>query len=264
MYYDAYNRQEIVRDFASRDYLTPAEFAALGEVWPLVRGDVLDVGVGGGRTTGYLHGVARSYRAIDISQGMADACRALHPDAEVDVGDARTLDGHPAGAYDLVLFSFNGIDYIEHGERRQVLDAALRVLRPGGAFVYSSHNLGVLDGRLPPLDPVRLVPTADPVRLLARSARGIAAALRRRANRRRLRDRQYLAGDHALVNDCSYDHSLLTVYVDPVAERAALAAAGFAAVTTIDARGRRDPERHADPWVYYVARKPAGAVGSGG
>ncbi|MEN1927878.1 class I SAM-dependent methyltransferase [Luteimonas sp. MJ250] len=257
MYYDAYSRQEIVDDFASRDYLTPAEFAALGEVWPLVRGDVLDVGVGGGRTTGYLQGVARTYRALDISENMAAACRALYPDADVSVGDARSLAAYPDGSFDLVLFSFNGIDYIDHTDRKQVLAAAYRVLRPGGAFVYSSHNLAVLEGRLPPVAPARIVPTIDPLRMLVRSVRTLATGLRRRRNRRRLQDRQYLAGDHAVVNDEGYDHSLLTVYVDPAAECEALSAAGFVDTVTIDARGRRDPARHLDPWVYYVTRKAA-------
>ena len=257
MSYDAYSRQDIVEDFASRDYLMPAEFVALGEVWQQVRGDILDVGVGAGRTTGYLRGISASYRALDISPNMAEACRVRHPGVDVEVGDALTLAGHADASYDLVLFSFNGIDYVEHAERRQVLAAAFRVLRPGGAFVYSSHNVRVLGGRLPPVEPVRLAPTADPVRLLVRSVRSLATAVRRHRNRRRLDDRQYLADGHALVNDQAYDHALLTVYVCPDRERATLVDAGFAQAVTVDARGRIDPERHDDPWVHFVARKPA-------
>ncbi|GHD65370.1 hypothetical protein GCM10007164_02640 [Luteimonas padinae] len=256
MYYHAYSRQDIVQDFARRDYLTPAEVAALGAVWQQVQGDVLDLGVGGGRTTGYLRGVARSYRGLDISEEMAAACRAQHPTADILVGDARTLDGHPDDAYDLVLFSFNGIDYIAHADRALVLASAMRVLRPGGAFVYSSHNLRVLDGRLPPVQPVRLVPTPDPLRLAVRSVRALGAMLRRRRNRGRLGGQQYLRDDHALVNDESYDHAQLTVYVDPASEAQALAAAGFGDIRTVDARGRLDPLRHDDPWVYFIARKP--------
>lgn len=256
----AYDRSDIVADFASRDSLMPAEFVALGEVWPQVRGDVLDVGVGAGRTTGYLRGIARSYRAQDISERMAEACRARHPGVDVGVGDARTLDGHADAAYDLVLFSFNGIDYVEHAERRQVLAAAFRVLRPGGAFVYSSHNVGVLGGRLPPVKPVRVAPSPNPLRMALRGARSIATALRRHRNRRRLGHRQYLADGHALVNDEAYDHALLTVYVCPARERAELAAAGFGHTMTVDAAGRLDPGEHPDPWVYFVARKPLEAA----
>lgn len=257
MYFDAYSRQDIVQDFATRDYLTPAEFAALGRVWPCVTGDVLDLGVGGGRTTGYLRGVARSYHAMDISEEMARVFRQRHPGAEVSVGDARTLAGVPDAGYDLVLFSFNGIDYIAHDERRRVLASVLRVLRPGGAFVYSSHNLGVLQGKLPPVTPARSLPTRDPLRMLVRGLRSLAANARRRSNRRRLDSQQYIAHDHAVVNDEGYDHSMLTVYVDPTEELAALARAGFERMSTIDAHGRAHQGPHADPWVYYVAYRPA-------
>src|SRR5690606_25441058 len=141
----------VIRDFASRSSIMPAEIASLGEVWPLVRGDVLDVGVGAGRTTRYLHPVARSYRAIDISEGMVEACRARFPRVDIGVGDARTLDGTGDASCDLVLFSFTGIDYIDHSERPRVYQAVLRVLRPGGAFVHSSHNLRILGGAFPPV-----------------------------------------------------------------------------------------------------------------
>lgn len=253
----AYGQPDIVGDFASRRALTPAEVAALGEVWPKVRGHVLDIGAGGGRTTEYLLGAAGSYTALDISPAMVDACRRRFPGAVVEVGDARTLTGHPDAAFDLVLFSFNGIDYVDHGERSQVLAAVHRVLRPGGAFVYSSHNLAVLHGELPGVAMPALAWTANPARLAVRSLRCWQSRRRRRRNRARLDDRQHFAEGYAVVNDEAYDHALLTVYVDPAHERSALEAAGFSGVATIDARGRRDPERLDDPWVYYIAYKAA-------
>ena len=254
---DAYRTAAVVRDFASRSALTPSEVAALGEVWPLVRGDVLDVGVGAGRTTGYLLGVARSYRALDISDAMIAACRQRFPDIDTGIGDARTLEGHEDGSYDLVLFSFNGIDYVELHERDSVLSAFMRVLRPGGALVYSSHNLRVLGGRLPPVSRPRVVPTPNPLRLAVRIGRALVSSARRTRNRRRLADRQVMGESFAVVNDEAYEHSLLTVYVDPDHERASLDAAGFTDVTAIDLLGRRNPDAFDDPWIYYVARKPA-------
>lgn len=261
---DAYRTRAVVRDFATRSALTPAEVASLGEVWPSVRGDVLDVGVGGGRTTDYLLGVAKSYRAIDISDPMIEACRNRFPGIDIDSGDARTLEGHGDGSYDLVLFSFNGIDYVEFEERGAVLASALRVLRPGGAFVYSSHNLRVLGGRLPPLSRPRIVPTANPVRLVVRTGRALVSHSRRTRNRRRFADQQVLGDVYAMVNDEAYEHSLLTVYVDPDHERAALREAGFTDIMAIDFQGRHDPDTFADPWIYYVARKPATDVASVG
>ena len=39
-----------------------------------------------------------------------------------------------------------GRDYVTPDERGRVLAEMRRVLRPGGAFVYSSHNLASLPG----------------------------------------------------------------------------------------------------------------------
>jgi SAM-dependent methyltransferase len=253
---EAYMQPRVVEDFASRSELTPAEVASLGEAWPLVRGDVLDVGVGAGRTTGYLHALARSYRALDISSAMVDACKARHPGVDVRLGDARTLEGIEDASCDLVLFSFNGIDYIGYEERRRVYRAVARVLRPGGAFVYSSHNMHVLGGEFPPVALPRVKATANPLRLVVRMARAMAARRRRMGNRERLAAGQVMSQGYAVVNDEAYDHSLLTVYVDPAHELEALAAAGFVDAVTISAKGQRNRDVLDDPWIYYVAYKP--------
>jgi SAM-dependent methyltransferase len=253
---EAYMQPRVVEDFATRSALTPAEVAALGEAWPLARGDVLDVGVGAGRTTGYLHALARSYRAVDISSAMVAACKARHPGVDVRLGDARTLDGIDDASCDLVLFSFNGIDYIGYEERGQVYRAVERVLRPGGAFVYSSHNLRILGGEFPPVSLPVVKVTPNPLRLAVRMARAMAARKRRVANRSRLAGEQVMSPRHAVVNDEAYDHSLLTVYVDPAHELDALAAAGFVDAVTIAANGQRNLDVLDDPWIYYVAYKP--------
>ena len=46
----------------------------------------------------------------------------------------------PAHSFGLVLFSYNGIDSIDLGGRKQVLQEVYRVLRPGGCFVFSCLN----------------------------------------------------------------------------------------------------------------------------
>jgi SAM-dependent methyltransferase len=101
---------------------------------------ILDIGVGAGRTIPILRAISEDYRAIDFSEPMVQMARRLHPGVEVDRGDARDLSRFPTGSLDLVVFSCAGIDHVNHEERQDVLREVHRVLGPGGAFVFSTHN----------------------------------------------------------------------------------------------------------------------------
>jgi SAM-dependent methyltransferase len=253
----AYALPHVVRDFAGRDALYPAELAALAEVWPSARGDVLDVGVGGGRTTRYLCGAARTYRAIDYQPEMVAACRRRFPGVAVDVGDARELNAHDDASYDLFFFSFNGIDYISHDDRPRVFAEAFRLLRPGGAFVYSSHNLRPLRGALPGAVWPHLDFSLNPAVLAVRAARAGASAARILRNRQRFASQQHMGDGWAAVNDEAYEHAMLTVYVDPAREPEHLAAAGFTSdVMFLGMDGRIAEPTLDDAWVHFITRKP--------
>jgi SAM-dependent methyltransferase len=43
--------------------------------------------------------------------------------------------------FDIVVFSYNGIDYVPHDDRLRVLSEIRRVLRHGGTFAFSTHNI---------------------------------------------------------------------------------------------------------------------------
>ncbi|RZS86963.1 methyltransferase family protein [Motilibacter rhizosphaerae] len=129
------------------------ETAALEAVEEASRGDVLDIGVGAGRTTALLAPSARHYQGIDSSPGMLARASARFPGVELRVGDARSLDGVASGSQDLVVFSYNGIDCVAHEDRARVLAEVRRVLRPGGRFVLSTLNLdGPEYARVPRLE----------------------------------------------------------------------------------------------------------------
>ncbi len=248
----------VVQSYARRDYLLPAELAALGEVWPSARGDVLDLGVGAGRTTRFLMGAARSYRAVDFNPEMVAVCRRRFPGVQFDIGDARAHRCHDSEAFDLVFFSYNGIDYMNPGERPRVFAEALRLLRPGGAFVYSSHNLAALGTELSRLELPELALTANALTLAARVGRAGVSLARSLANRARLVGHQRRGDGWAIVNDDAHDYALLTVYVDPLRELELLADAGFGSgVTMLGLDGRVAENDLRDIWVHFVARKPA-------
>ena len=106
---------------------------------------MLDIGVGGGRTTQYFSEVVAEYIGIDYSTEMIEACQKRFSDASdtklFQVCDARDMSKFKDNSFDFILFSFNGIDYISHAERSQVFKEIQRIGKPGGYFCFSSHNL---------------------------------------------------------------------------------------------------------------------------
>jgi SAM-dependent methyltransferase len=141
----AFNSTAAVRTYAAQDQLFPPEEAVFRKYASfLAESRVLDIGVGGGRTTRHLLSRCRSYRAIDYAPAMIKACRAMFASCgpEVfEVADARDLFHERAGSYDFVLFSYNGLDYVNHDDRLQVLREIHRVLQPNGLFFFSTHSL---------------------------------------------------------------------------------------------------------------------------
>src|SRR4029078_8255465 len=98
--------------------------------------DVLDLGVGTGRTTRLLAPLAARYVAVDWSPPMVAYVRAHFPDIEIHRADVRDLGRFAAASFDFVLASCNLIDAVSHPDRRRVLDEVRRVLRPRGRFMF--------------------------------------------------------------------------------------------------------------------------------
>jgi SAM-dependent methyltransferase len=113
----------------------------------------LDLGVGTGRTIPLLEPIASDYRAIDYLASMVEACRARHPHARVELGDARSLSAIPSKHFGLICFSFNGIDAISHEDRPRAFDEMRRVVRDDGAVMFSTLNISGPEFRQRPWAP---------------------------------------------------------------------------------------------------------------
>ncbi|CAM3665003.1 class I SAM-dependent methyltransferase [Nocardioides zeicaulis] len=240
-----YRRAGIVEEYAAHDELHEGEVRVLERVGDLSGVRLLDIGVGAGRTTGHLAPRVASYAGIDYSPELVGACRARHPGVDVSVGDARDLSRFGDASFDLVLFSFNGIDYVSDEGRRRVLAEVRRVLVPGGTFVFSSHNRDyALLGKLP-------WQTGRPGRAMLKQS---AHALLHTRRRRRMRRREVVGPDHVLVNDNAHDWSLLTYYVSPPDQVAQLRDAGFTVVECFDQWGEPGERDERSVWRHYLAR----------
>lgn len=137
---EIYSRQDVADHYAAMDSLTPCEKSLFDEF--IKPGSaVLDLGVGGGRTTSYLSSRASRYVGIDYSAEMIRRCQKRFPDREFILADASDLKALESTSFDAVVFAFNGIDYvIPDDARRRCLGECWRVLKPNGVLLFSSHN----------------------------------------------------------------------------------------------------------------------------
>lgn len=233
-----YHASDIAKSYQSRS-LSDAETAALLKYQPtFAQRDVLDLGVGTGRTTWYLAPLARRYIGIDYSPAMVDHLRAALPGTDVRPADMRDLSEFGDGSFDFVLGACNVIDAVSHEDRQRVLHEARRVLRPRGIFMFSSHNRSLSTAQRGP----QLLRSQNP----ATQAKHIAVYFRRLINHAKVRKLRRFEAEYALLNDAGHDYRLLHYYVDRDTQRKQLERTGFRLLNVFSAAGRVLAESEVD------------------
>jgi ubiquinone/menaquinone biosynthesis C-methylase UbiE len=141
-----YEEKKMIRKYSDLYVLQKPEQTILNNFKDrLKKMKMLDIGVGGGRTTLHFAKIAKEYVAIDYSKNMISACKERFRDfpkwISFKVCDVRSMNVFENNYFDFVLFSFNGIDYISHKDRLKALREIKRVGRPDGYLFFSTHNL---------------------------------------------------------------------------------------------------------------------------
>jgi ubiquinone/menaquinone biosynthesis C-methylase UbiE len=252
----AYSGAATIREFMADNALQAPEQAVLNKLGPwLTDRRMLDIGVGAGRTALHFAPLVGSYVGIDYAQPTIEACTARNDirgdNVDLALGDVRDLSRYKSGEFDLVLFSYNGLDSVSHDDRLAALAEMRRVTNPSGFLCFSSHNLLAVDivFRLRPDQRVNPYSLALGV---------VRLVLPRLVNRS---PRKLGLEPYAMVREGGLGLRMLTYYIRPSQQIAQLRSFGLQPIGVYGLDGRNIAIEAADGardvWLYYLASRVA-------
>lgn len=231
-------------------------FAVEAEILCRLKGEfkdlaILELGMGAGRLSNDLLNISRDYVGIDCYAEAVHTAREAYSGIDIRQMDARDLSAFDNTSFDLIWFAFNGIDYNSHDDRMSILFEVRRLIKPNGAFVFSSHNIDSEVRSAFSLSHInRTKGLLSAAKSLARYVRGIGNAII--VGRSAFRSK-----DYAILNDEANSYRDLTYYISLEKQIEQLQIAGFKHVQAFGMEGEILPlsERYSDgSMIHYVAR----------
>ena len=262
---DVYNESRVAAHYARLEYLSECELH-LFQSFLKPGMAILDLGVGGGRTTPYLSAIASRYVGADYASEMVSACRNKFPTLEFKILHAADLREFESEHFDAVIMAFNSIDYvIPDNVRARALCEIHRVLKNGGVVIFSSHNPRAFWVR-PGWSRSRVQQVAAQVsggrKTSERLAIGILTILRAGASAatsialsavrlaRRLPKRAFWRGEGYMMDNAH--GGLLTHYAVPEVVITELTSAGFRLLKVLGDDYPAHSKIFVTDWYYYV------------
>ncbi len=245
-----YNTDAVLSWYKKQQGLMLAEARVFEELKDRLPGfSLLDIGIGTGRTTAMLAGLCNTYVGIDYSARLMEEAKKQYPGANLRLMDARNLSAFNNGMFDMVNFSFNGIDYVTLTDRLQIMSEIRRVLKPGGIFFFSTHNKAHASFNTRPWlnrSASALINLKTFIRLLPFWPRHLAKKKLQRFN-----------DDYALLNDSAHYYGLLTFYTTPLFLKEQLCQAGFTGIGLRTHSGEKTEDHLLDSWIFVTCTRSA-------
>jgi SAM-dependent methyltransferase len=221
-----YHTRGIENSYATRGLHPTEALALLYAVTKFPHDDILDLGVGSGRTADYLSRISRRYECLDYSPIMIEELKKRMPKLSARLGDMRDLSAFADGSFDLVVAASSLMDAVSHEDRLKTIGEVRRVLRPNGVFLFSGHNRNYHRALGGPI----LRRSRNPIN----QARDLMRFVRQSINHQRTRKHRRLEEEYALLDDDSgHDYLLLHYYIDRKSQTRQLERAGFRVVHAI-------------------------------
>jgi ubiquinone/menaquinone biosynthesis C-methylase UbiE len=248
-----YESQKVVRNYKGLNILFPAE----KKVYEVIKNKqnnkaMLDLGIGAGRTTSFFRPLFSHYTGIDFSENMINACRKRFTalaNTEFINADVTSMPELSVEKFDFILFSLNGIDYLQNlEERKSLLSKLYELLDNNGLFVFSSHNTKALPKlysfQLPKRNPFKLIPEYFRYRNLKKVNGSLI---------------QFLNKEFCQLYDGGEYFNALTSYILPSFQVRLLEDSGFKNIQAIDIKGSNIPldkiDSCHDDWIHYLCCK---------
>ena len=243
-----YSRADVVKYYQNTERLLKAEEVLFEKLSPIIKNSkILDIGIGGGRTTKYLLPISRDYTGVDYVPQFAEETAKKYPDAKILCSDATNLKEFADETFDFVLFSYNGLDSISNEQRLMVINEVFRVLKKGGIFMFSSHNRDYQD--------FNKLPWQRKIEYDTKFLKFFLYCLYHLPKHYKMKKHEIYTDDYAVVNDGDHRYSLLLYYISIDKQAKQLTEFGFSDIEAFDMKGNLVKTDTTSHWIYYLARK---------
>lgn len=245
-----YEKKRTVTDYSLSKLQNPEVIILVKYSSNITEKHILDIGCGAGRTTFNLKNMSKHYVGLDYSYDMIETCKKRFKDVNFIHGDVIDMSAFEDESFDFILFSYNGLDSIDHDDRLKGLREIHRVLKNDGIFAFSSHNINYKDAVSPPKLTFTLCPFVQ--------ARYLVKFIKSTHNHSTNKKKQHFGKEYSIINDKAHNFGLLTYYIDKKNQMSQLERTGFRTMEMYDTNGNNlnpDSDDKDSAWIYYVAEK---------